>query len=88
MIFRPRYTVILDCYNYSDKEIKKLGEEIIRKRKLQGLIVTRTPRSYASEIKIHKRLYNLGILRKHTKDCDCEENIDIILKIFYFIMGI
>lgn len=87
MIFMPKYTIVLDCYKYSDKEIKKLGEEIIRKRKLQGLLVTRTANSYASEIKAHKRLYKLGIAKKRTKDCDCEENMDILLKIFYFILG-
>jgi hypothetical protein len=87
MIFRPDYTIVLDCYKYSDKQIKKLGEEIIRKRKLQGLLVTRTANSYASEIKTHKRLYKLGIAKKRTKDCDCEENIDITLKILYYILG-
>ena len=87
MIFRPNYTVILDCYQYSNKQIKKLGKEIYRKRKLQGLLVTRIPYSYSCEIKAHKRLYKLGIARKRTKDCDCEENMDIILKIFYFILG-
>ena len=87
MIFRPNYTVVLDCDIYTDKQIKKLGEEIVRKRKLQGLLVTRTAKSYASEIKTHKRLYKLGIAKKRTKDCDCEENLDIILKIFYYILG-
>lgn len=88
MIFRPNYTVVLDCYHYTDKQIKKLGEKIVRIRKLQGLIVTRKPYSYASEIKTHKRLYKLGICRKRTKDCDCEEKLDIILKIIYFILGL
>ena len=88
MIFRIQYTIVLDCYKYTNKEIKELGKEIVRKRTLQGLSVTRTANSYSSEIKAHKRLYKLGIMKKHTEDADLEENLDTILKIFYFILGL
>lgn len=51
----------------------------LRKRDLTSLI---------QEWKSHNRLYRLGILRKHTGDCDFEENEKWYRLIGYKILGI
>lgn len=81
-------TTVYDCYKYSSKEIDLLGDVIISERKLRELPVTRTPKSYASEIKAHKRAYKLGIMRSHTKDADLEESISKNKEILYRIIGV
>lgn len=80
-------TTVYDCYKYSSKEINLLGDVIISERKLRELPVTRTPKSYASEIKAHKRAYLIGYKRSHSKDADLEENITKWNEIKYRILG-
>ena len=48
----------------------------------------RTLNSWIKEWKVHNRLYNLGLFRKHTKDCDLEENEKWWRLLAYQILGI
>ena len=48
----------------------------------------RTLNSWIKEWKAHNRLYNLGLFRKHTKDCDLEENEKWWRLLAYQILGI
>lgn len=86
--FKYKYTVVPNCYKYSYEEINILGRYIYTERKVKGLVVTRTAKSYANEIRAHKRAYKLGIMRSHSKDVDLEENLNKKLEIIYRILGI
>lgn len=81
-------TVVYDCYKLSNKEINNIVEEIVKQRKEKKLLLTRTEKSYASEIKTHKRVYLLGYKREHSKDADLEENICKSKEILYKIFGV
>ena len=86
--YTKKCTTVYDCYEYTNKEIDKIGKEIVSKRKLKGYKVTRTAESYSNEIKAHKRAYKLGIMRNHSKDADLEENLSKKLEIVYKVFGI
>lgn len=76
-------------YNsYLVKDTSKKIDEIINKRKEKGLNINRTHRSYVCELKAHNRLYKLGLFKKHTKNCDLEEDIKWWKEIIYFIIGV
>lgn len=85
--YTKTYTTVYDCYKYTNKEIDKLGLTIFSQRKLKDLPVTRTAKSYSSEIKAHKRAYLIGYKRSHSKDADLEENITKWNEIKYRIFG-
>ena len=88
IIYASNCTTIRDCYEFTDKGINIISKIICRTRKEKGLKLTRTWKSYACEIKAHKRLYKLGIKKDHTKDADCEEPIERNKEILYRIIGI
>ena len=48
----------------------------------------RTLKSWVKEWKAHNRLYKLGLFRKHTKDCDLEENEKWWRLLAYQFLGI
>lgn len=76
-------------YNsYLVKDTSKKIDEIINKRKEKGLDITRSRRSYICELKAHNRFYKLRLFKKHTKNCDLEENIKLWKEIVYRIIGV
>lgn len=79
-------TIIYDSYLMTN--VKKQVEDIINERVDMDLETTRTLKSYIRETKAHNRLYKLGLFRKHTKNCDLEENIKCWKEIIYFIIGV
>ena len=81
-------TVVYDCYKLSNKEINDISKEIVKQRKDRKLLLTRTAKSYMSEIKAHKRAYLLGIKKDHSKDADLEENMCKSKEILYKIFGV
>lgn len=52
-----------------------------------GFKSKRTTNSWIKEWKTHNRLYRLGLFRKHTVDCDLEENEKLHRLIAYEIIG-
>lgn len=80
-------TKVYDSYKYSNAEIEKAVEEIMKERKRLGLPVTRTKASYVSEWKSHNRLYKIGYQRNRTKDVDLEEEINSTRNFLYSIFG-
>lgn len=80
-------TTIYNCYKYTDKEIDELSTKIIRERTKRKFTLTRTAKSYACEIRAHKRLYKLHLFRLHTKDADCEDPISKFKDILFRIIG-
>jgi len=82
-------THIEDSYEIKlAKSMKNIVEEIIFTREARMLPVTRSVNSYVREWKGHNRLYRLGLFRKHTKDCDLNENNSIFEELLWFILGI
>lgn len=81
-------TVVYDCYKLSNKEINNIAKEIVSQRKERKLLLTRNEKSYASEIKAHKRAFLLGYKRDHTKDADLEENMCKSKEILYKLFGV
>lgn len=75
IIYTDDNTKVVWCYVLSNDEIDKISHSIEHNRKRNGLLCTRTPRSYAREIKGHKRLYRIGIFKNHTIDADLSEHI-------------
>lgn len=47
----------------------------------------RTVTSWIREWKAHNRLYNLGLFKEHTRDCDLEENEKWYRLLAYQILG-
>jgi len=86
--YTKKCTTVYDCYKYTNKEIDRLGLLIVDERFRMNLPVTRSSKSYSSEIKAHKRAYLIGYKRDHSKDCDCEENISKKLELKYRILGL
>jgi aryl-phospho-beta-D-glucosidase BglC (GH1 family) len=80
-------TKIYDGYKYSNSEIDKAVDEIIKTRKELGLPVTRSKSSYVSEWKSHNRLYKLGFEKNRTKDVDLEEDIKPVRNFLYSLFG-
>jgi hypothetical protein len=78
-------TIIYDSYLMTN--VKKQVKDIINERVDMDLKTTRSMKSYIRETKAHNRLYKLGLFRKHTKNCDLEENIKWWKEIVYFIIG-
>lgn len=78
-------TIIYDSYLI--KDVAKEVRNIIKKRVDLDYITTRTLKSYIREAKAHNRLYKLGLFKKHTKNCDLEENIKWWKETVYFIIG-
>ena len=79
-------TIIYDSYLMTN--VKKQVEDIIGERVDMGLDTTRSLKSYIAETKAHNRLYKLGLWKKHTKNCDLEEDIKLWKEIVYRIIGV
>lgn len=80
-------TKILDTYLIPDKDLDILVKQIIAERKNRNYEVSRTAGSYKREIKVHNRLYKLGLFKKKTKDTDLEEPIKKSISFIYNIFG-
>lgn len=91
-ILNTKIKIDLNCTkvydSYKVKNIDKLVDEIIKIRKENKYKVTRSKKSYVSEIKAHNRLYKLGYKRDHTKDTDMEENINKLNDTLFRIIGL
>ena len=85
--FHKDKTIITNSYLLTKEEIKQIVDTVIPYRELKDLHVTRSEKSYKSELKAHIRLYKLHLFRKHTKNCDLEENIKLWKEIVYRIIG-
>ena len=77
---------IKDSYKIKNKAMMKLILQIFLMR--TEFKYTRTIKSWIKEWKTHNKLYKLGLFRKHTKDCDLEEDEKIHRLIAYEILGI
>ena len=76
-------------YNsYKMKNVPTEVKVIISNRIVRDLPTNRTIGSYIRETKAHNRMYKLGLFKKHTKNCDLEEDIKKWKEIVYFIIGI
>ena len=79
-------TIIYDSHLM--KNVKKQVEDIINERIDINYPTTRSLKSYIAETKAHNRLYKLGLWKKHTKNCDLEEDIKLWKEIVYRIIGV
>lgn len=77
-------TKIIDSYKY---DVALVVKTMLQERMEKNLPITRPFISYVREIKAHNRLYKLGIARSHTKDTDCEENIERCKDTLFRIIG-
>lgn len=80
-------TKITNCYEIENNKIDGVVGMLIRERIMQDYEVTRPAYSYAREIRTHKRLYKMGLFKKHTKDADLEEPICFVKELIYGILG-
>ena len=77
---------ILNSYKITDvKYMETILEEFKKKTNFKS---KRSLKSWIKEWKSHNRLYKLGLFKKHTIDCDLEENEKIHRIIVYQILGI
>lgn len=81
--------LVKDCYTLSRIDIYKVSIYINTKWKDLN-IHNRSIESIASEIKLHKVLYNLGMFKTHCVDADIETTEDerLIVRISYKIIQI
>lgn len=80
-------TTVYNCYEYTYTGINVISKIICNTRKEKGFTLTRTAKSYACEIRAHKRLYKLHLFRSHTKDADCKDPISKFKDILFRIIG-
>ena len=80
-------TKIIECYRISKYEISNIITNIVYYRLRKYLPVNRSYKSYERELKVHIKLYKLGLFKEHTKDCDLEENIKWYYELLYLILG-
>lgn len=83
--YNEKNVSIKDSYKVRNKEYMKL---ILTQFKVRtGFKSKRSIDSWLKEWKSHNRLYRLGLFRKHTADCDLEENEKLHRLIVYEIIG-
>ena len=76
---------ILDSYKITNKtRMYAILSFFRRQTKYES---KRSINSWIREWKAHNRLYKLGLLKKHTKDCDLEENEKWYRLVLYHIIG-
>lgn len=68
-------------------EVGSLITELLCERGKKRYPITRSHKSYVRELLAHNRMYKMHLFRKHTKDCDLEENIKLWKDIFYWVIG-
>lgn len=84
---------------YNSKNIKILDSYKVQSKVIMELILMkfqqdtkfkskREMKSWLKEWKAHNRLYNLGLYRKHTKNCDLEESEKKHRLLAYNILGL
>ena len=90
IIYYEDSTKITNSYLLDDEEVERVAIEIAYSRSTKydwRCIYLRNEKSYMQEIKAHNRLYKLGLWVSHTIDTDLEEEIDIIHKFIYWLLG-
>ena len=76
--------------SYKVQNRKSIRNEVVyikEQRKILRYPTTRTDNSYIREWVGHNRLYNLGLFRKHTKDCDIQEPSNLLNELIWLILG-
>lgn len=81
-------TKVKNYLNKNKKELKELCKEINKNRIKKNLPIRRSFNSYYKELLAHQRMYKLHLFRKHTIDCDLEEQIKKWKEIIYFIFSL
>ena len=73
---------ILNSYLYENKKemIKYLDQMPLYK-------INRNIKSCLNEWIAHKRLYQLGLFKEHTKDCDLSANESVFRRICYWFLS-
>ena len=90
IIYYEESTKVVNSYLLDDDEVERVAIEIAFSRSTKydwRCIYLRNEKSYMQEIRAHNRLYNLGLWVSHTIDTDLEEEIDIIHKFIYWLLG-
>lgn len=90
IIYYEDYTKVTNSYLLTNKEIEEVAEEIefSRYNKFNWRCKhLRHKVSYIEEIKAHNRLYKWNYKRDHTACTDLEEEIDIVHKFLYWLLG-
>lgn len=90
IIYYEDSTKVTNSYLLDDDDIERVAAEIAYSRSCKfdwRCIYLRNEKSYIKEIKAHNRLYNLGLFKSHTQDCDLEEDQKLIYKIIYELIG-
>lgn len=85
--------ILYNNKNISIKDAYKVPTEYFKKHILVDFLKEtnfkskRTIESWTREWNAHNRLYNLGLFKNHTKDCDLEEDESKIRLLIYNIIG-
>ena len=90
IIYYEDSTKITNSYLLNNQEIEEVANQIefSRYNKFDWKCIhLRNKKSYIQEIKAHNRLYKLNYKKDHTIDTDLEEDIDIIHKFIYWLLG-
>ncbi len=77
---------ILDSHKI--KSVKDMIRILKIFKQKTGYKSKRSLKSWIKEWKSHNRLYNMGLLKEHTVDCDLEENEKLHRLMAYQILGI
>ena len=88
ILYKQKNTRLYNYHNLDRLYLEVIVRQIYWNRRKLNLPVTRTFTSYKREIVAHQRLYKLHLFRKHTIDCDLEENIKKWKDIIYYIIGV
>ena len=76
---------IIDSYKIHDKDTMWVTLEcFLRETNYES---NRSIESWIKEWRSHNRLYNMGLFKEHTKDCELEENEKLHRLICYQILG-
>lgn len=90
IIYYEDSTKVTNSYLLDDDDIERVATEIAYSRSCKydwRCEYLRNETSYMHEIKAHNRLYNLGLFKSHTIDCDLEENQNMLLRFIYWLIG-
>lgn len=83
--YNPTNVRIKDSYKVRNKEYMRFILTQFRRR--TGFKSKRSIDSWIKEWKSHNRLYRLGLFKKHTRECDLEENEKLHRLFIYEIIG-
>lgn len=82
--YNEEYVTIFNSYKVDGKRMRGILEGF---RASTGYESKRSVGSWIREWRTHNFLYKLGLFREHTKNCDLEENVNLLFRIIYFILG-